>query len=783
VSNEADTCRRYVVPKLHASGWADDRISEQRYFTDGRIVPVGRRHRRKPGKKVDYLLFYRQDFPIAIVEAKADYKLPSDGLQQAMTYAEILDLRFAYSTNGLGIVEHDFTTGRQRDLDGFPTPDELWERLRGTIAPHDAKSAQDLLVPFNRELRNPDGSVKRPRYFQEIAIRRGVQAVIRGQRRILITMATGTGKSFVAAQFIWKLWKSGRKRRILYLVDRNILVDQPLAREFAMFGDAVWKIQGEAKKGREIYFALYQALAGDEGRPGLYREYPKDYFDLIVVDECHRGSAKDESRWREILEHFEPATQIGMTATPLRRDNADTYRYFGDPIYTYTLARGIDDGFLAPYRVHRVVPSVDATGFRPETGQLDRNGQAIPDGVYGTKDFEKSLSLPSRTRAVANHLTNYLKRTDRFDKTIVFCVDQEHADQMRQALHDANADLTREYPRYVARVTADEGAEGRARLDEFQDPERRTPVILTTSQLLSTGVDIPDLRNVVLFKPVESMIDFKQIIGRGTRLLPDKDKLFFTILDYTGATRLFADPEFDGEPEVAREEKIDDTGTTVCEPGDPYGEKPDSEKEDLPPITVDGDAPRPRRKLYVDGVPVEITVEGVWQLDANGKRIKLTSYIEYSSEQLRAVLRTPAELRSRWASEKEREAIMAAIEERGISVEDLAEAVGQPEADPLDLLVHVAWNAPLRTRRERAEGILTANQRVFEKYTPAARQVLQDLLAKYAEHGPSQLHDLGVLEVEPLSRHGSPVEIAALFGGPDSLRLAVSELEQTIYAA
>jgi type I restriction enzyme R subunit len=782
VANEADTCRRYVLPKLYTAGWSDDRISEQRFFTDGRIVPTGRRHRRRPGKKADYLLFYRQDFPIAIVEAKAEYKLPSDGLSQAMTYAEILDLRFAYSTNGLGIVEHDFTTGRQQELAGFPSPEELWSRLRGTVVPQDEKAAEDLLVPFNRELRNPDGSIKRPRYFQEIAIQRAVRAVLAGQQRILITMATGTGKSFVAAQIIWKLWKAGRKRRILYLADRNILVDQPLAREFSMFGDAVWKIQGEAKKGREIYFALYQNLAEDEARPGLYREYPPDYFDLIIVDECHRGSARDESRWREILTYFRTATQIGMTATPLRKENADTYAYFGNPIYIYSLASGIDDGFLAPYRVHRVVPSIDATGYRPEPGELDRYGQPVPDGLYGTKDFEKTLSLGTRTKAVAKHLTGFLKKTDRFDKTIVFCVDQEHAEQMRQALHNASSDLTREYPRYVARVTADEGRDGRARLDEFQDPEKLTPVILTTSQLLSTGVDIPALRNVALFKPIESMIEFKQIIGRGTRLYPDKDKLFFTILDYTGATRLFADPAFDGEPELASQEEIDEQGNVVSPPPGTIADEPPDEPGPGT-ITCGIGGPTAPRKLYVDGVAVEVSAEAVWQLDADGKRVTMTSYAEYSGEQLRRILSSASELRSRWASEEEREKILAAMAERGVSVEELAELVGQPEADPLDLLVHVAWNAPLRTRRERAEGVLRGNQKLFEKYSKKARLVLQDLLAKYAEHGPSQLHDLRVLEVDPLSRHGSPIQIAALFGGADGLRKAVAELEQVIYAA
>jgi len=375
---EADTCRRYVLPKLYAAGWSDDQIREQKYFTDGRIVVVGRRHFRKPGKKADYLLYYRPDYRLAVVEAKAAYKNPADGLQKAMEYAEILGLRFAYATNGHGIIEHDYTTGRQQILDRFPSPGELWGRLRAAEGLADDKVAEDLLFPFNRELRNPDGSIKTPRYFQEIAIHRAVQAVLQGKPRILITMATGSGKTFVAVQIVWKLWKTGHKGRILYLVDRNILVDQPLVREFNIFGDAVWKIQGEAKKGREIYFALYQALAEDESRPGLYKEYPPDYFDLIIVDECHRGSAADQSRWRRILEYFHPAIQIGMTATPLREETRDTYRYFGDPIYIYRLAQGIEDGFLAPYRVHRIVPSVDATGWRPDQGQLDRFGREVP---------------------------------------------------------------------------------------------------------------------------------------------------------------------------------------------------------------------------------------------------------------------------------------------------------------------------------------------------------------------------------------------------------------------
>jgi type I restriction enzyme R subunit len=778
VINEADTCRRYVLPKLYEAGWKDDQISEQKYFTDGRIIPVGRKHRRRPGKKTDYLLSYRPDFPLAVVEAKAQHKLPSDGLQQAMDYAALLDLRFAYSTNGHGIVEHDYTTGRQRELTSFPPPSELWDRLRGVGVPADEKAALDLIFPFNRELRNPDGSVKTPRYFQAIAINRAVRAVLEGKKRILLTMATGTGKTFTAVQIVWKLWKTGRKRRILYLADRNILVDQPMAGDFSIFGDAVWKIHGEAKKGREIYFALYQAISEDESRPGLYREYPRDYFDLIIVDECHRGSARDESRWREILEYFAPATQIGMTATPRRTDNVNTYDYFGDPVYTYSLATGIDDGFLAPYRVYRVVSSLDATGWRPEKGQLDRNGLLIPDGEYGTKDFEKTVSFPTRTAAVARHLTSYLKKTNRFDKTIVFCVDQEHAAQMRGALHRENEDLTRDHPHYVARVVADEGKEGRKHLDEFRDPEKLTPVILTTSQLLTTGVDLPDCRNIGLFKPIESIVEFKQIIGRGTRLYPDKDKLFFTILDYVGATRLFADPEFDGEPEVALEEMINEDGALLEEKRlFPEGPPPADE-------TADSDEQESRRrKFLVDGVPVEISAEAVWQLDSEGKRMRLASYTEFSAEQVRKLFSSAAELRSRWSVEEQRNEVISSLEDRGIALEDLAEAIGQPEADPLDLLVHIAWNAPLRTRRERAEQVLRGRQAFFERYSPSAREVLKELLRKYAEHGPSQLEDLRILEVPPLSERGSPVEIARLFGGPEGFRQAVEELEQVIYAA
>src|SRR5438093_7518711 len=454
--SEADTCRRYVLPKLYSAGWTDEQISEQRSFTDGRIVVAGSKVKRRPQKRADYLLRYRRDFPIAVVEAKTVYNNPGDGLQQAKEYAQILGLKFAYATNGHGFVEHDFLTGRDNDLEDFPSADDLWTRLRASEG-IDEKTAERVLAPYYHL------SGKSPRYYQEIAINRAVQGILQGKRRILLTLATGTGKTVVALQICWKLWNSRwnrtgqhRRPRILYLADRNVLVDDPKDKIFAPFGDARHKIEGDAPKSREMYFATYQAIAKDERRPGLYREYARDFFDLIIVDECHRGSARDESNWRDILEYFEPAFQIGMTATPLREDNRDTYKYFGNPLYTYSLRQGIDDGFLAPYRVHRIVTTADAAGWRPTKGELDRFGREIPDAEYGTKDFENAVALKARTEAIARNLTDFLKKTDRYAKTIVFCVDQEHAEEMRKALNNLNADLATAHRDYTAPVPSAE---------------------------------------------------------------------------------------------------------------------------------------------------------------------------------------------------------------------------------------------------------------------------------------------------------------------------------------
>lgn len=783
--NEADTCRRYIVPRLQAAGWDADpyRINEQVTFTDGRIVVTGQRGRRRPGKRADYILRYRPDFPIAVVEAKASYATPGEGLQQAKEYAEILGLRFAYSTNGHGIVEFDFATGIERELSEFPTPEELWNRLQDDQSLTETESEQILVPAYHL-------SGKSPRYYQEIAINRTIQAIAQSRQRVLLTMATGTGKTVVAFQICWKLWNSRwnrtgehRRPRILYLADRNILVDDPMAKTFAPFGDARWKITGgRAVQSREMYFSIYQSIASDANRPGLYREYAPDFFDLIIVDECHRGSARDDSNWREILEYFEPAFQVGMTATPRRQDNADTYNYFGEPIYTYSLRQGIADGFLAPYRVHRIVTTWDAVGWRPSQGDLDRFGRQIPDGEYHTAEFERIVSLRARTEAVARHLTEYMRRTDRFAKTIVFCVDQEHANEMRQALNNLNADLVRNNPDYVCRVTSDEGDTGRGHLSNFQDLERRTPVILTTSQLLTTGVDAPTVQNIVLVRIINSMTEFKQIIGRGTRVRDDYGKLFFSILDYTGsATRMFADPEFDGEPSIETEQTIDEEGQPVDDENVVVAEE-QADYEVTPHLPPD-DEDQPRRKLYFDGGQVEIAAHLVYELDPDGNQLRVVQFTDYTADRVRTLYRNAAELRDEWADPHRRSEIIERLEERGIDFDHLAETANQPDADPLDLLCHLAFNAPLRTRRERAQRLRSERPDFFEQFGPDARQILDELLDKYTEHGTAQFVIPDVLEVPPISDHGNVIEIAGRFGGVEQLRQAIIQLQTLLYAA
>jgi type I restriction enzyme R subunit len=791
MGNEADTCRKYVLPKLIEAGWDNEphSFTEQRTFTDGRIVVSGEKIYRRPQKRADYLLRHTRDFPIAVIEAKAEYKSVGAGLQQAKEYAEILGLKFAYSTNGHGIIEFDYLTGHESEIARFPTPDELWHRICSSQG-LDKKKADHLLAPFNLL------SGKTPRYYQEIAINRAVQAILQGKRRILLTMATGSGKTVVAFQVCWKLWsirwnRTGEHRRpkILYLADRNILVDDPKDKIFAPFGDARHKIEnGEAVKSREMYFAIYQAIAKDERRPGLYREYAPDFFDLIIVDECHRGSARDESNWREILEYFEPAYQLGMTATPLREDNRDTYQYFGNPLYTYSLRQGIDDGFLAPYRVHRVITSVDATGWRPTRGQLDRYGQEIPDREYHTEDFERIVALRARTEAIARHLRDYMKATDRFAKTIVFCVDQEHAEEMRRALTNLNSDLVQQYPDYVCRVTADEGDIGRGHLSRFQELETATPAILTTSQLLSTGVDVQTCKNIALARVVGSIVEFKQIIGRGSRVRDDYGKYFFTILDYTGsATSHFADPEFDGEPTLITEQETDESGQVrnerIIEPVEPTETEYEPRREDDYRHPTISEGPFQPRKYYVDGGEVEISAHMVYELDADGNQLRVVKYTDYTADKMRKLYPNAATLRTNWANPDERSRVLESLAERGINFDDLAAATKNFDADPLDLFCHVAYNSPLRTRRERADELRNNRKDFFAQYTGDAKTILNELLEKYTEHGVAQFTIPDVLKLEPISSHGNVMEIASHFGGPAKLREAVNQLQTLLYSA
>lgn len=782
--SEADTCRKYVVPLLQSAGWDSEphSIAEQRTITDGRIVPVGKGFIRKPPKRVDYLLRYRRDFPLAVVEAKAAYKHAADGLQQSKQYAEMLGLKFAYATNGHEIVEFDYCSGLETTRPDYPTPDELWKRYRVAAGIKDQQVADRLLTPFNHEVG------KGERYYAQIAVNRTMEAILKGKRRLLLTMATGTGKTAVAFQLCWKLWNARwnrtgeyRRPRILYLADRNILVDQPKDGIFAAFGDARYKIEsGEVVQSREMYFAIYQALAEDERRAGLFKAFAPDFFDLIIVDECHRGSARDDSAWRVILDYFESAYKLGMTATPLREDNRDTYLYFGNPIYQYSLRQGIDDGFLAPYRVHRVLTEWDAAGWRPSKDELDRYGRAIPDDEYQTKDFERVVALRVRTEAIAGHLTEFLKKSDRHAKTIVFCVDQEHASEMRKALSNRNSDLVAKYPDYVCRVTSDEGDIGRGHLSRFQDVDTNVPTILTTSQLLTTGVDAPTCKNVVLARVVGTMTEFKQIIGRGTRVRDDYGKLWFNIIDYTGsATRMFADPDFDGDPARVTEVELKANGETklIIET---YAE---GEPEPAPGPQVMEPPAEEHRKFYYDGGQVSIAAHLVYDLDPNGKQLRVIRYTDYAAETIRTLCPTTPALRAQWADPIQRSEIIRLLAERGISFDELADAAKQPDADPFDLLCHLAYNAPLRTRRERAQQLRETRPDFFGRYGPEARQILEDLLEKYAVYGDAQFVLPDVLKVPPLSDHGQVGDIVRLFGGPDQLRDAVNELQKYLYAA
>ncbi len=788
MANEADTCRRLITPKLVTAGWDTDPhvLREQHPITDGRIIPVGSRYKRKAPRKADYLLSYRRDTAIAVVEAKADDKPAAEGLQQAKDYAELLGLQFAYATNGHEIIEFDYTTGIEARLTDFPSPDALWRRHCQAVGLVTPEAQEQALTPYNLTLNKP------PRYYQSIAINRAVEAILTGRDRLLLTMATGTGKTTTAFQICWKLWTSRwnrkgehRRPKILFLADRNFLVDGPMTRDFAPLKDAIHKIgDGPVSLGREMYFGIYQALAEDERRDGLFRQFPREFFDLVIVDECHRGSARADSSWRDILNYFAPAVHLGLTATPRYEGSVDTYGYFGDPIYQYSLRQGIEDGFLAPYRVHRVVTEWDAAGWRPTQDQVDRYNRPVPDEEYQTRDFEKVVALRARTLAIARHLTEFMAKTDPMAKTIVFCVDQEHALDMAEAIGNLNAERRKTRPNYVCRVTSNEGAIGRGHLAKFEHVELLddSPIILTTSQLLTTGLDAPTVKNVVLARVVGSMSEFKQIIGRGTRVRSEYDKLWFNIIDYTGtATEKFADPGFDGDPV-----RVDITNVDVpVEPPEPptpvEGDDDEPPGPGDPPGPLDppgGDMPR---KFYVDDGEVRIVHHQVQELDPDGNVLRTTRYEDYAAGRVRVLCPTVFDLKAKWADPLGRSEIIERLKDEGIEFDALQEALNQPDADPFDLLCHLAFNAPLRTRRERARILKSRSKDFFESHGPKARQILTDLLDKYADHGDAEFDIEEVFSVDPLARHGTFDEIAREFGGPENLGKAVRDLQTLLY--
>ena len=782
--SEQDICTKFITPAIKKAGWdIITQLREQVSFTSGRIMVQGKTIKRGEGKRADYILYYESNFPIAVIEAKDNKKSIGDGMQQAMDYAESLDVPFAYSSNGDGFLEHDFLTGKERQLklEELPSPEELYQRYKI------ANKIEDETENIIRTPYYSDSSGKIPRYYQEVAINRAVKAVAENQKRILLVMATGTGKTFVAGQIIWRLWKSGRAKRILFLADRNILVDQTMVNDFKHFGDRMTKVKNrQIDKAYEIYLALYQGITSTEEERNAYKQFSPDFFDLIVIDECHRGSASEDSAWREVLEYFTSATHVGLTATPKETKDTSNIEYFGKPIYTYSLKQGIDDGFLAPYKVIQIMLDKDLGGYRPAIDDRDIEGNEIKDKIYTDKDFDRNLVLIERTKTVAREVTKYLKQTDRFAKTIIFCVDIDHAERMRQALVNENADLVKENPKYVMRITGD-NEEGKRELDNFIDPENLYPTIVTTSKLLTTGVDVQTCKNIVLDSNIKSMTEFKQIIGRGTRVREDYDKTHFTILDFRKVTELFADAEFDGPPEQIKEVQqgedfnLDDNeeddlagGASVnTDVGSIYGD------EEKPTITGGGDIMKePKSKIYVDGVPVEVAYKRAQYLDGNGKLIT-ESLKDYTKKQIIKEYKSLDEFIQKWDKSKQKYYIIEELEKQNVMIEELQKNIGQ-DIDPFDLILHVAFDKQkLMTRKERAEKVRKSNY--FKKYGEQARNVLDALLLKYADEGLQHIEDMSILTVSPFVQFGSPIEIVEAFGGREEYVEAVQELEKEIY--
>lgn len=757
--SERDICTKYITPAIAQAGWdVHTQVREEVTFTKGRVIVKGRLVSRGATKRADYILYYKPSIPIAVIEAKDNNHSLGSGMQQGIAYAEILDIPFIYSSNGDAFLEHDRTNTsseieRELPLDAFPSPEKLWQRycvFKGIDDPNQLIT-QDYYS---------DGSGKTPRYYQINAINRTLEAIALGRNRILLVMATGTGKTFTAFQIIWRLWKSRTKKRILFLGDRNILIDQTKTNDFKPFGSAMTKIQKrQADKSYEIYLALYQAVSGTEEIQNIYKQFSPNFFDLIVVDECHRGSAAEDSAWREILEYFSAATQIGLTATPKETKEISNINYFGAPVYTYSLKQGIEDGFLAPYKVVRIDLDKDLSGWRPVSGQKDKYGQEIVDRIYNQKDFDRTLVLERRTQLVAQKITQFLKATNRFNKTIVFCEDIDHAERMRQALVNQNSDLVAQNSKYIMRITGDD-AEGKAQLDNFILPESQYPVIATTSKLMTTGVDAQTCKLIVLDQRIQSINDFKQIIGRGTRINEAFDKFYFTIMDFKKATELFADPAFDGDPVQVYE---------------PHPDQPPVPPDELE-ITLEPPS-EGQVKYFVSDVPVYVVAERVQHYGKDGKLIT-ESLKDYTRKTVRREFTSLHAFLNRWSEVQQKQVIIQELEEQGILIEALANEVGK-DFDPFDLICHVAFDQPPLSRRDRALAVRQRNY--FSKYNQQARAVLNALLDKYADEGIENIENLGVLKVQPISKLGTPTEIIKLFGSKAKYLEALQELETEIY--
>jgi len=775
--SERDICTKYITPSLANSGWnIQTQVREEVAFTDGKISIKGNTSTRGKNKRADYILYYKPNIPIAIIEAKKASFSVDHGIQQAINYASILDIPFVYSSNGRGFYEHDKTVQeghleKEIPLDTFPSPEELWKRY---------KQYKNINSPEKEKIASQsyyaDGSGRSPRYYQQIAINRTVEAIANGQDRILLTMATGTGKTYTAFQIAHRLWKARAKKRILFLADRTALVDQTKRGDFRHFGDKMTVIKNRnVDKSYEIYLALYQGLTSYQDDEDTFKQFSPDFFDLIIIDECHRGSAADDSAWREILEYFHSATHIGLTATPKETETISSTEYFGDPIYTYSLKQGIADGFLAPYRVYRVNLNIDNEGWKPPVGFTDKDGNPVEDRIYNRKDFDKNIVIEERRQAVAKKITEYLNTFGTsFDKTIVFCVDIEHAQGMRRALVNENVEHVKASDKYIMQITGDND-EGKKELDNFINPKEKYPVIATTSKLMTTGVDAQTCKLIVLDSNIGSMTEFKQIIGRGTRINEEYDKTFFTILDFRGVTDLFSDPDFDGDPE--RIKVVDDDGPFDI----PTGETDTGEIEPEPEVPGAGeiiDEP-PGQKVVVNGVDVSITTIRVYDYDENGNRI-VRSYKDYAKKKMNENFSSLDEFVDKWNKSENKKELLEEIENLGVLPEDIKKAVDK-NLDIFDMICHVAFDRPPLSRADRVKNVRKRDY--FEKYGDKAKRVIEALLDKYSDQGVESIESLKVLQLTPFDEIGSPVEIINLFGGKEGYLRTISELEEEIYRA